>query len=125
MFRIQRFALAEGNALASSSPIRYTYWPPSSASKNMTLPGGRKKFFVFNGRNDRDGSATPVLCICTRGNDRLAFFDKEELDELTRVVDRLHEYMILWEKKALKNREYAENQEFNRHSSAASIGVDL
>lgn len=81
--------------------------------------------FVFNGKSDRDGSQQPVLCIASRGNERLAFFDEEEVAELNRVTDRLDEYMSLWEKKAEMNKVRAEESERKEISAQDTIGVEL
>lgn len=115
----------------SSSVIRksgtYTrqYWPPSESSRIIALPGGRKKMFVFNGKNDRDGNHSPVLCIATRGDERLAFFDEEEVAELERIIERVEDYMSLWERKASRNRELVEVENFTKQSANDSIGVEL
>ena len=101
------------------------YWPPSDTSRVIDLPGGRKKMFVFNGRCDRDGSFKPVLCFSSRGNERLAFFDAEEVDELVRVTSRLDEYMSLWNKKAEMNKIAADEDERRRIAAQDSIGVEL
>ena len=101
------------------------YWPPSKTSRIIDLPGGRKKAFVFNGRCDRDGSFQPVLCVSSRGNERLAFFDAEEVDELIRVSERLDEYMSLWEKKAEMNKIRADEVERRRIAAEDSIGVEI
>jgi hypothetical protein len=81
--------------------------------------------FVFNGKSDRDGSQQPVLCIASRGNERLAFFDEEEVAELNRVLERLDEHMSLWEKKAEMNKVRAEESERRKISAQDTIGVEL
>jgi len=106
-----------------SSP--YKYWPPRDKSTVESLPGGRKKMFVFNGKCDRDGSEKPVLCISSVGNERLAFFDTEELAELSRISHRLLEYMVLWEKKAIENKNRADEIERKQLAAEDSIGVDI
>jgi len=104
---------------------RKSYWPPTNTSPVIHLPGGRKKMFVFNGKCDRDGSERPVLCIASRGNERLAFFDEEELDELIRISDRLEGYMKLWEVKADKNKEIADRRRQSEIAAEDRIGVDI
>lgn len=81
--------------------------------------------FVFNGKSDRDGSQQPVLCIASRGNERLAFFDEEEVAELNRVIERLDEHMSLWEKKAEMNKVRAEESERRKISAQDTIGVEI
>ena len=81
--------------------------------------------FVFNGKSDRDGSLQPVLCVASRGNERLAFFDEEEVDELLRVADRVDEYVKLWEMKASANREVSDEANRREIASRDSIGVEL
>jgi hypothetical protein len=81
--------------------------------------------FVFNGRSDRDGSFQPVLCVASRGNERLAFFDSEEVDELIRVCDRLDNYMTVWAKKAEMNKIVADEEDRRRIAAEDSIGVEL
>jgi hypothetical protein len=105
--------------------VHKSYWPPVETSRVVELPGSRKKLFVFNAKSDRDGSVQPVLCICSRGNERLAFFDEEEVDELIRVTDRLEEYMKLWQLKAQRNRERADNFSRSEIASRDIIGVDI
>lgn len=104
---------------------RKAYWPPKQTSKVIELPGGRKKLFVFNGKSDRDGSEQPVLCIASRGNERLAFFDEEEVDELIRVSDQLDEYMELWQKKAIRNKNEADELRQREIAANDRIGVDI
>jgi hypothetical protein len=106
-------------------PSKPLYWPPTHTSKVVDLPGGRKKAFVFNGKCDRDGSEKPVLCIASRGNERLAFFDEEEVDELIRVSERLYEYTSLWQKKADMNRIRADEADRKRIAADDRIGVDI
>jgi hypothetical protein len=81
--------------------------------------------FVFNGKNDRDGRLAPVLCVASRGGERLALFDSEEFSELERIIDRLDEYMVLWDKKAEKNREVSDEQIRKQIAVDDSIGVEL
>ena len=106
----------------SSKPL---YWPPTNTSAVIELPGGRKKAFVFNGKCDRDGSEKPVLCVASRGNERLAFFDAEEVDELIRVTDRLDEYLGVWEKKAEMNRIQLDEADRKLVAAEDRIGVDI
>ena len=81
--------------------------------------------FVFNGKGDRDGSEQPVLCIASKGDERLAFFDGEEVDELVRVSDRLEEYIALWERKAEMNRIHTDEADRRKIAVEDRIGVDL
>jgi hypothetical protein len=81
--------------------------------------------FVFNGKCDRDGSEQPTLCISSRGNERLAFFDEEELDELIRISPRLQEYVELWERKASVNKELSDEHDRRNVAATESIGVEL
>ena len=81
--------------------------------------------FVFNGKCDRDGTEKPVLCISSIGNERLAFFDAEEVAELSRISYRLLEYMELWEKKALDNKNKSDEIERRQLASEDRIGVDI
>jgi hypothetical protein len=104
---------------------RNLYWPPSKTSRVIALPGDRKKMFVFNGKSDREGLEQPVLCIASRGNERLAFFDKEEVAELRRIADRLHEYMSLWDIKAQRNSQQAAEEERRMIAAQDSIGVEI
>ena len=114
------------SAVAVSRKLRANqYWPPTQTSKVISLPGGRKKCFVFNGKSDRDGSLQPVLCVASRGNERLAFFDREEIVELERILDRVHEYTLLWERKASLNKEMSDEAIRRRMSVDDSIGVEL
>ena len=80
---------------------------------------------MFNGKSDRDGSDQPVLCISSRGNKRLAFFDEEEVEELIRVSDRISDYMKLWKQKADKLRDEQAEQERRAISSDDRIGVEI
>ena len=107
------------------SSTRQRYWPPISSSPVIELPGGRKKFFVFNGKCDRDGTEKPLLCILSRGNERLAFFDEEEVNELSRVSDRLLEYMKLWDSKAEINKRRSDEQERKALAANDRIGIDI
>ena len=115
--------LGKGKSL---HPVRAKlYWPPTDTSQVVNLAGDRKKAFVFNGKNDRDGSNQPVLCIASCGNERLAFFDEEEVAELIRVTDRLDEYMSLWEKKAELNKIKSDEIKRREHAVEDRIGVDI
>ncbi len=111
--------------LAYRAKRRATYWPPSDTSRHIKLPDGRKKLFVFNAKSDRDGSLQPVLCVQSRGGERLAIFDEEEVDELIRVCARMDEYMGIWEKKAEMNKIKAAEMERRRLAAEENIGVEL
>ncbi|GIX63036.1 uncharacterized protein BcabD6B2_24710 [Babesia caballi] len=60
-----------GESAADVWPVRsrrnFTYWPPppSSRSRLVELPSG-KKFFVFMGKRDADGKLEPVVCFIDR-----------------------------------------------------------
>jgi hypothetical protein len=113
--RARRFAIV----------TKANYWPPTNTSSIIELPGGRKKMFIFNGKSDRNGSHQPIMCIASRGNERLAFFDAEEVTELKRVIDRLDEYLTIWEKASEINRIKRDEIERRTHALDDRIGVEL
>jgi hypothetical protein len=81
--------------------------------------------FVFNGKSDRDGSEQPTLCIASARNERLVFFDEEEVAELVRITPRIQEYMNLWIQKAEMNKLRVDENERRKLSASESIGVEL
>ena len=81
--------------------------------------------FVFNAKSDRDGSEQPTLCITTRGNERLAHFDQEEVAELKRIGPRLRELVHLYKGKAQVNRNASDEKERRRLAAQDSIGVEI
>ncbi len=87
--------------MSSSIPRNFRYWPPSHRGSYCQLPSGRKSFFVHLKRNDIDGTQwEPVLSFATRAGDRLFSLDKEEFQELRKVLPRLLSLGNLWKEKS-------------------------
>lgn len=68
---------------------------PTIGPKKIQLPSGIE-CFVFLAKREQDELPEPVLCFC-RGDKRLTWLDKEEVQEFAKLVPRLQSYFSLWE----------------------------